>query len=137
MSGSLVRYDAARHALQVAHSVDEAKEIRDQASALQAYARQRNDVDMERWVAEIKLRATVRIGEISGSLETHPKAKGGWVIYHDCQPSYQLAMRKQGRFARPEVMFTIDRGGVVGVTPEDRTRKSDAARAWRAARRVV
>jgi hypothetical protein len=32
--------------------------------------RQRNDIDMERWVAEIKLRADVRIGEISKGLET-------------------------------------------------------------------
>ena len=38
--------------------------------ALKVYARQRNDVDMERWVAEIKLRADVRIGEISRGLET-------------------------------------------------------------------
>jgi len=75
---ALIRYDAARHALQVAHSVDEAKDIRDQSAALQAYARQRNDVDMERWVAEIKLRACVRIGEISSELEKAPRGgKGG------------------------------------------------------------
>jgi len=72
---ALIRYDAARHALQVAHSVDEAKDIRDQSAALQAYARQRNDVDMERWVAEIKLRACVRIGEISSELEKAPSGR--------------------------------------------------------------
>ena len=67
----LVRYEAARSALAEARRVDEAKEIRDQALALQAYARQRNDVEMERWLAEIKLRATVRIGELSAALEKH------------------------------------------------------------------
>lgn len=65
----LVKYDEARRALAVASTVDEAKEIRDKAAALAAYARQKNDVEMERWVAEIKLRAITRIGEISAELE--------------------------------------------------------------------
>lgn len=80
----LVRYDEARHALQIASTVDEAKEIRDKAAALAAYARQKNDIEMERWVAEIKLRAITRIGEISASLETaqglrtdKPRSGGG------------------------------------------------------------
>lgn len=68
----------------------------------------------------------------------HCPDKDRAVICHDCQPSYQLAMRKQGRCARPEVMFTVDRaGGVVGLTPEDRSRKSDSAKARHAARRAV
>ena len=72
----LVKYDQARFALQAASSVDEAKDIRDKAEALQAYARQRQDVDLERWVAEIKLRAVVRIGELSRELETARGAGG-------------------------------------------------------------
>jgi len=70
----LVKYDAARHALEIASTVDEAKSIKDKAAALQAYARQRADVDMERWTAEIKLRAVRRIGELSKELD---KAQGG------------------------------------------------------------
>src|SRR5262249_50615416 len=38
---------------------------------LQAYARQRNDIDMEIWTSEIKLRAHVRIGELTSELETY------------------------------------------------------------------
>lgn len=68
----LVRYDSARMALAEASSVDDAREIRDKAAALQAYARQRSDVEMEKWVAEIKLRAHVRIGELSAELEKAP-----------------------------------------------------------------
>ena len=37
---------------------------------------QRQDVDLERWVAEIKLRAVVRIGELSRELETAPASAG-------------------------------------------------------------
>lgn len=65
----LVHYNAARTALSTACTIDDAKQIRDKAEALKAYARQRSDVEMERWVAEIKLRATVRIGELSSELD--------------------------------------------------------------------
>lgn len=70
----LVKYEEARRALAEARSVDEAKDILDKAEALRHYARQREDVELERWVSEIKARAYVRIGEISRELE---KAKPG------------------------------------------------------------
>lgn len=73
----LVRYDAARRELAAAVSVDEAKDIRDKAAALEAYARQRADVEMEAWVSEIKTRATIRIGELSRELETHEHRLNG------------------------------------------------------------
>lgn len=65
----LVRYDQARRALQAASSVDEAKDIKDKAAALKAYALQRKDADMHRWLAEIELRARRRIGELTAELE--------------------------------------------------------------------
>lgn len=40
------------------------------AAALAAYARQRDDKDLEVWISEIKLRASVRIGELVRELET-------------------------------------------------------------------
>lgn len=33
----------------------------------------------------------------------------------DCLPAYQLRMKKLKRCEHPEVMFTVDDGGVVGV----------------------
>ena len=62
--------------------VDDAKAIKDKAAALEAYARQRKDVEMAAWVSEIKLRAVVRIGELSAELEK-AQAHGGKI----CLPS--------------------------------------------------
>lgn len=72
----LVRYEAARRALAEARRIDEVKSIRDKVEALRLYARQQNDVEMESWLAEIKLRASRRIGELSAELETDPGAGG-------------------------------------------------------------
>ena len=69
----LVRYDEARRAVAACRSVDEAKDIADKSSALLAYARQAKDAELEAWVAEIRLRARRRVGELTASLET---AKG-------------------------------------------------------------
>jgi hypothetical protein len=52
------------------------KQIYDQAEAMRAYARQRNDADLELDICEIKLRATRRIGEISRELEKAPHGPG-------------------------------------------------------------
>lgn len=38
---------------------------------------------------------------------------------HDCQPGYQLRMKKQGRCAHPETMFGVtEDGGVYGFWPK-------------------
>lgn len=65
----LVRYDQARHALAECVRIDEAAEIRDRSAALAAYARQRDDKELEVWVREIQLRACVKIGELSRELD--------------------------------------------------------------------
>jgi hypothetical protein len=68
------QYEQMRKAIAEVQRVDEAKDIHDKAEALRAYARIRHDLDLEIMMAQIKLRAVRRIGEISLTLD---KSKGG------------------------------------------------------------
>jgi hypothetical protein len=74
MSGmQLVRYDAMCCAIEAAHKVDEVKDIRDKAVALEHYARQAQNTDAERRACEIRLRAERKAGQLLAKI---PKANG-------------------------------------------------------------
>ena len=65
----LVRYDSMCRAIDAAYEVDEAKDIRDQAIALEVYAHQAHNVEAERRACEIRLRAERKAGTLSAALE--------------------------------------------------------------------
>ena len=82
----LTRYDAMHAAIVAAHSVDEVKGIRDQASALVQYARQsRQSIEDINRVTEIKLRADYRIGELVPALERAQGQRADLTSVHDGQ----------------------------------------------------
>jgi len=107
----LVRYDAARLALQVASSVDEVKDIRDKAQAMAAYARQANDTAMVEWATEIKVRAEIRAGEMLAAMPKHNGGRpgknpsndtSGFATLEEIGISYDQSSRWQKLAAIPE-----------------------------------
>ena len=60
----LVRYEAKCAAIAECYTVDEAKDIRDKARAIEVYARQARNMDAERKASEIRLRAERRAGQL-------------------------------------------------------------------------
>ncbi|SRR6266516_7655880 len=78
MHAPLARYDAACRAVAECRSVDEAKDIRDQAEAMRCYARMAKNRDMEIDATEVRLRAERRLGElIAAQKATVGLATGG------------------------------------------------------------
>jgi hypothetical protein len=69
---TLVWFDRAREALAQAKSIDEVLDVRDKAEALRVYTKQaRQRQEMQNWIAEIKLRAERRAGELLREMERH------------------------------------------------------------------
>jgi len=70
----LIKYDAMVHAITECHKIDEVKDLRDKARALELYAQQAKNTDAERRAAEIRIRAERKTGSLLRDTE---KAKPG------------------------------------------------------------
>ena len=70
-SHRLVRYDAMCRAIDEAHRVDEVKDIRDRALALEYYNRQAQNTDAELQACQIRLRAERKAGQLLTVLLKH------------------------------------------------------------------
>jgi hypothetical protein len=69
MATELVRYDSMCQAIASAYEVDEVKDIRDRAAALEHYARQAHNIEAERQCCEIRLRAERKAGQLLAKME--------------------------------------------------------------------
>lgn len=69
VTGELVRYDAMCQAIASAYDVDEVKDIRDRAAALEHYSRQAHNIEAERQCCEIRLRAERKAGKLLQQIE--------------------------------------------------------------------
>jgi hypothetical protein len=74
---SLAKYDAACRALAAASQVDEAKDIRDRAEAIRAYARQAGNLELEQQAMKIRLHAERRAGELLKEAAANGQRDGG------------------------------------------------------------
>jgi hypothetical protein len=69
---ALVRYDAMCRAIAEAHAVDEAKEIRDKARAMEMYFRQARNKEAEDQARNIRLRGERKGGELLADMAMAP-----------------------------------------------------------------
>jgi len=84
MSTSLVLFDRARRALEEARTIDEVKDVRDKAEALRLYMKQAGEsLEMQNGVAEIKLRAERRAGELLAGMPMNTGGRPAKNLLHD------------------------------------------------------
>jgi hypothetical protein len=87
----LVRYDAMCQAIAECHRVDEVKDLRDKARALEVYAQQARNVDAERKASEVRIRAERRAGQLLNEMKQSGQRDSGGKGKIASRPATQLS----------------------------------------------
>lgn len=117
-SPGLVVYERMVNAIADCIAVDEAKDIRDKALALEAYYRQARNLDAERQAANVRLRAERRVGELLKDLaradagaERNPHGRAGKPMSDD--GTQVLSISEQARVKGPSpYAAALDQHGI-------------------------
>lgn len=100
----LVLFSNAKKALAECHRVDEVKDIRDKAVAMQAYARIAEDTELMRYSTEIRIRAERRAGEL---IKEFGERRGGQTHRRGSLPSNRKLGITDNQSSRWQKLATI------------------------------
>lgn len=96
----LSNWEKAKNAVAICKNIDEVKKIKDQAEALRVYAKQAKEgLEVQNNIADIKLRAERRIGELSKKIPTKKGIRTDLTSPHD---GGKLNILKDAGIAHPE-----------------------------------
>lgn len=110
MTVGLIKFDVARRALAAALNVVQVKEIRNQATALLAYARQAGDLTLQNQAAELRLYAERRAGELlavmekSGERQAKQKGRPKYVSRRATLPELGISRTQSSKW---QMMFRL------------------------------
>jgi hypothetical protein len=99
MSTELSKYEAACKAVAEAHRVDEAKDIRDKHIAIQEYAKQSKNLELEKQAMEIRLRAERKGGELL--IEMKSIRASGVISSENPKPKKAISVLSESSGATP------------------------------------
>jgi N6-adenosine-specific RNA methylase IME4 len=139
MTGQLVKYDAMCKAIAEAHRVDEVKDIRDKALAIQAYARQAKNREVERQAEQIRLRAERKAGELLRAMKAAGKMAKGGSPYHAVNSTGYKAEPVEGSLDSWKITKkqSFDWQRVAAIPLEDFTRAVERPHPGPAVRSIV
>jgi hypothetical protein len=103
----VVLYDEMVRAIDACHSVDQVKDIRDKARALEVYARQARNTDAERKAADVRLRAERHTGELLRDL-----ARATPQTARSIGTTGQIVSDHKTRFEGSEYSRTLEQNGL-------------------------
>jgi hypothetical protein len=136
----LVRYDAMCRAIAEAYEVDEVKDIRDKARAMEAYFKLAKNTEAERQACEIRLRAERKAGQLLAQMDKlkgRPEKASDAVTLSDVGVSRNQSSQWQQLAEIPDEDFEValqaerpTTSGIIAAHTEPSRRQMDERALW-------